>query len=104
MVGTDKAGQAGLADQVDHHLGRLIGAVILSSVISAGANLATDGARENGFVDDLGDSAAQQAVTIGSQIVDRQLDVQPTITIRPGFRLNILVNKDMLFPEPYEGA
>ncbi len=103
MVGTDEAGYAGLADQVDHHLGRLIGAVILSSVISAGANLATDSAQENSFVDDLGDSAAQQAATIGSQIVDRQLDVQPTITIRPGFKLNILVNKDMIL-EPYEGA
>ena len=103
MVGTDKAGYAGLADQVNHHLGRLIGAVILSSVISAGANLATDSAQENNFVDDLGDSAAQQAATIGSQIVDRQLDVQPTITIRPGFKLNILVNKDMIL-EPYEGA
>ena len=103
MVGTDKAGYAGLADQVDHHLGRLIGAVILSSVISAGANLATDSAQENSFVDNLGDSAAQQAATIGSQIVDRQLDVQPTITIRPGFKLNILVNKDMIL-EPYEGA
>ena len=103
MVGTDKAGYAGLADQVDHHLGRLIGAVVLSSVISAGANLATDSAQENGFVDDLGDSAAQQAATIGGQIVDRQLDVQPTITIRPGFKLNILVNKDMIL-EPYEGA
>ena len=103
MVGTDKAGYAGLADQVDHHLGRLIGAVILSSVISAGANLATDSAQENSFVDDLGDSAAQRAATIGSQIVDRQLNVQPTITIRPGFKLNILVNKDMIL-EPYEGA
>ena len=103
MVGTDKAGYAGLADQVDHHLGRLIGAVILSSVISAGANLATDSAQENSFIDDLGDSAAQQAATIGSQIVDRQLDVLPTITIRPGFKLNILVNKDVIL-EPYEGA
>ena len=102
MVGTDKAGQAGLADQVDHHLGRLIGAVILSSFISVGANLATDSG--NDVTDALGDAAAQQAAQVGGRIVDRQLDVQPTITIRPGFRLNILVNKDMLFPEPYEGA
>ena len=77
MVGTDKTGQAGLADQVDHHLGKLIGAVILSSFISTGANLATDNSRDNSFVDDLGDSAAQLAVTTGSQITDRQLNVQP---------------------------
>ena len=101
MVGTDKAGYAGLADRVDHHSGRLFGAVLLSSLITAGANLVSnnDG---NGFTEDLGDAAAQQAVTIGGEIVRRQLDVQPTITIRPGFKLNILVNSDMVL-EPYRG-
>lgn len=98
MVGTDKAGYAGLSDRVDHHLGRLIGAVILSSFISVGANLATDGG--NDITDALGDAAAQQATQVGSQIVDRQLDVRPTITVRPGFRLNILVGKDVIL-QPY---
>ena len=94
MVGTDKAGYAGLADQVDHHLGRLIGAVILSSFISVGANLATD--TGDNVVDALGDTAAQQAAQVGGEIIDRQLNIQPTITVRPGFKLNILVNKDMI--------
>jgi len=102
MVGTDKAGYAGLADQVDHHFGRLIGAVVLSSFISVGANLATD--RGDNVTDALGDAAAQQAAEIGSEIVNRQLDLQPTITVRPGFKLNILVNKDIVFPEPYSGG
>ncbi|MGI9450603.1 MAG: TrbI/VirB10 family protein [Geminicoccaceae bacterium] len=98
MVGTDKAGYAGVADQVDHHWGQLFGAVFLSSVISVGANLAVDNGSNNGLVADLGDAAAQQAATVGSQIVDHQLDVQPTITIRPGHRFNILVNRDMILP------
>ena len=102
MVGVDKAGYAGLADQVDHHLGQLIGAVTLSSFISVGANLATDSG--DNVTDALGDAAAQQAADIGSQIVNRQLDVQPTITIRPGFKLNVLVNKDIIFPEPYSAG
>ena len=101
MVGTDKAGYAGLADQVDHHGGRLFGAVLLSSLITAGANLVSN-SDDNGFTEDLGDAAAQQAVTIGGEIVRRQLDVQPTITVRPGFKLNILVNKTMIL-EPYDG-
>ena len=101
MVGTDKAGYAGLADQVDHHGGRLFGAVLLSSLITAGANLVSN-SDNNGFTEDLGDAAAQQAVTIGGEIVRRQLDVQPTITVRPGFKLNILVNKTMIL-EPYDG-
>ena len=102
MVGTDKAGYAGLADQVDHHLGRLIGAVILSSFISVGANLATDSG--DNVTDALGDAAAQQAAEIGSEIVNRQLSVEPTITVRPGFKLNILVNKDIIFPGPYSAG
>ena len=68
MVGTDKAGYAGLADEVDHHLGRLIGAVILSSIISVGANLATDSGDD--VTDALGDAAAQQAAQVGSEIVE----------------------------------
>ena len=98
MVGTDKAGYAGLTDQVDHHLGQLIGAVILSSFISVGANLATD--TGDNITEALGDAAAQQSAQIGGEIVDRQLNIQPTITVRPGFKLNILVNKDMIL-EPY---
>ena len=96
MVGTDKAGYAGVADQVDHHTGRLFGAILLSSVISVGANLATDNGSNNALVANLGDAAAQQAATVGSQIVDRQLNVQPTITIRPGHRFNVLVGKDTI--------
>jgi type IV secretion system protein VirB10 len=100
MVGTDKTGAAGLKDQVDYHAGSLIGAVLLSSIIGAGANLATDSGSDGGFVDDLGDAAAQQAAQVGAEIVRRQLDVQPTITVRPGFKLDILVGRDIIL-EPY---
>ena len=100
MVGTDKAGAAGLEDQVDYHIPGLVGAVLLSSIIGAGANLATDSSADGSFIDDLGDAAAQQAASVGSDIVRRQLDIQPTITVRPGFRLNILVGKDIVL-EPY---
>jgi len=55
----------GLADQVDHHSGRLFGAVLLSSLITAGANLVSN-SDDNGFTKDLGDAAAQQAVTISA--------------------------------------
>ena len=100
MVGTDKTGATGLQDGVDYHISSVVGAVLLSSIIGAGANLATDSSADGSFVDDLGDAAAQQAASVGSEIVSRQLDVQPTITIRPGFKLNILVNKDIIL-EPY---
>lgn len=101
MVGADKTGAAGLKDSVDHHIPSLIGAIFLSSVISAGANLATDSSREGGFTDDLGDTAAQQAASIGSNIVNRQLNIQPTITVEPGFKLTIIVDRDIAL-EPYQ--
>ena len=101
MIGADKTGTAGLEDQVDYHIPGLVGAVLLSSIIGASANLATDSSTDGGFIDDLGDAAAQQAASVGSDIVRRQLDIQPTITVRPGFRLNILVSKDIAFPAPY---
>ena len=50
MIGADKAGYAGLADQVDHHGGRLFGAVLLSSLITAGANLVSN-SDDNGFTE-----------------------------------------------------
>ncbi len=99
MAGTDKKGQAGVADQVDHHTFRLLSAVLLSSFITAGANV-VENSDDNGFTRDIGDAAAQEALRIGGKIVDRQLDVQPTITIRPGGTMRVLVNRDIIL-EPY---
>jgi type IV secretion system protein VirB10 len=50
----------------------------------------------------IGDSVAQQANRIGEKIIDKQLDVQPTITIRTGWPLRVLVTKDMVLA-PYSG-
>ena len=100
MAGTDKKGQAGVADQVDHHTFRLLTAVLLSSFITAGANV-VENSDDNGFTRDLGDAAAQEALRIGGKIVDRQLNIQPTITIRPGWTMRVLVNRDIIFLGPY---
>lgn len=100
LSGTDKKGQAGVADEVDYHFGRLAGAVLLSSFLVVGGNV-VENSDDNGFTGDLGDAAAQQAVDIGSRIVDRQLEVQPTITIRPGWTMRVLVNRDIVLA-PYD--
>lgn len=99
MRGTDAAGYAGLADQVDYHLDKLVTASLLSGVIAYAGNLA--GGRQTltltpGNV--VGDAVAQQAATTGSNIVQRQLNVQPTITIRPGWPVRVLVNRDIVLP------
>jgi len=98
MPGTDQTGQAGLADKVDYHLGKLAEATALTTALAYAGNLARNpqSTSGNGNQDVVGDSVAQQANRIGEKIIDRQLDLQPTITIRSGWPLRVLVNKDML--------
>lgn len=105
MPGTDQLGQAGLRDRVDYHLDRVGGAVALSTALAYSGNLARGpGGRGRGGDDArdvIGDTVAQEASRVGQRFVDRELDVQPTITIRSGWPLRVLVNKDMLLA-PYE--
>jgi len=100
MAGTDKLGQAGVADRVDYHTLRLLRAILLSSFITVGANV-VENSDNNGFTADVGDAAAQEALGVASRIIDRQLDVQPTITIRPGWTMLVLVNRDIILA-PYD--
>ena len=103
MPGTDPQGYAGLEDQVDYHLDKLGTAVALTTGIAYAGNLARSPHGGNGqdVRDVVGDTVAQEGAKIGQRIVDRQLDVQPTITIRPGWPLRVLANKDILL-SPYE--
>ena len=100
MVGTDKAGYAGLADQVDSSSWSARSAPSSSHRSSLLARISRRIPAITSL-DALGDTAAQQAAAESAdEIIDRQLNIQPTITVRPGFKLNILVNKDMIL-EPY---
>jgi len=99
MRGTDASGYAGLADQVDYHADKLASAAVLSGVIAYAGNLA--GGRQTLTLtpgDVVGDAIAQQAANTGSSILQRQLNVQPTLTIRPGWPVRALVNRDILLP------
>ena len=98
MRGTDGAGYAGVEDRVDYHTGKLMLGAALSTAIAFAGNLArNDSSRSD---NDVGDTIAQESSKLGSSIIERQLDVQPTITIRPGWPLRVLVNKDILLT-PY---
>ena len=91
---------AGLQDGVDYHWWDLAKAAGLSTLLSVGAELAVDNddqlvqAIRNGGQDTINDA--------GQQIVRRQLNVAPTITIRPGFPVRVLVTRDLVL-EPYGG-
>lgn len=106
MVGQDKSGLAGFNDKVNNHWGRVIAGAVLSSLFSAGYQLSQknrDNFSGNGVRS--GDIAAAsvglQVSQVGSRLTERNLNIQPTLEIRPGYRFNIRVNKDMLFGGPY---
>jgi type IV secretion system protein TrbI len=100
LPGTDPAGQAGLRDRVDHHLDRLIGGAALASLLGVGAELAQPdrGSGQGQVIVAARDSAQESVTEVGQQITRRNLDVQPTLTIRPGFALRVLVQRDLVLP------
>jgi len=87
---------------VDYHAVKLAESVALTTALAYAGNLARDPKSSSGYggSDVVGDSVAQQANRIGEKIIDRQLDVQPTITVRAGWPLRVLVNKDLVLA-PY---
>lgn len=102
MQGTDPTGAAGLSDRTDNHLDRLIGAIALSSVMSVVANRAEDRDDRASLTQSLGDAAAQEAARTGAKIVDRALAVRPTLRVRAGAPVRVLVMRDIGL-RPYPG-
>jgi type IV secretion system protein TrbI len=101
LQGTDPQGFSGLEDQVDHHWGQLFRAAALSTLLGVGTQLAID--NESEIARAIRESAQDSASDIGQQIVRRQLDIQPTLTVRPGFPVRIVVNRDLVM-QPYGAA
>ena len=96
--GADTQGFAGLEDGVDYHWRKLFMAAALSTLLGVGAELATNS--DNSLATALRDSAQDTVNQTGQQFVRRQLDVQPTLTIRPGFPIRVILTRDLVL-EPY---
>jgi type IV secretion system protein VirB10 len=97
--GADAAGQAGLEDGVDNHWGALLKAALLSTILAVGTELGSD-QNESDIARALRRGTGDTVNQAGQQIVRRNLNVQPTLTIRPGFPVRVLVNRDLIL-EPY---
>lgn len=91
---TDAAGQTGLEDRVDRHWGAMLRAALVTTVLGAGTELAAGG--DDGLTRALRRGTQDSLDEVGRQIVGRQLDVQPTLTIRPGFPVRVLVTRDLV--------
>jgi type IV secretory pathway VirB10-like protein len=97
--GADTGGYAGLEDEVDNHWGMLFKAAVLSTLLSVGAEAGTSNT-ENNLAQAIRQGASNSISQTGQQIVQRQLNIQPTLTVRPGFPVRVIVTRDLLLT-PY---
>lgn len=97
LPGTDTAGYAGVSDRVDYHTWQLLKGIGLATLLGVGTELSF-GSSENDLIAAIRESAQENASQAGQQIVQRNLDIQPTITVRPGWPIRVLVNKDIILP------
>lgn len=97
--GADAQGYAGVEDGVDYHWADLFKAAALSTILSVGAEDGSSG-QESDMVRALRQGAAESVSQTGQQIVQRQLNIAPTLTIRPGFTVRVVVTRDLVL-EPY---
>lgn len=99
--GADTAGNAGLEDEVDHHWFQLFKGAALSTLLGAATEVGSS-ATDNEIIRALRRGAGDTLNQTGQQVVRRNLNIQPTLTIRPGFPVRVIVNRDLVL-EPYRG-
>jgi type IV secretion system protein VirB10 len=93
--GADTQGYSGLQDAVNNHWGALFEAALLSTFLSVGAEAGTSN-QENNLIQAIRSGASDSVNQTGQQVVERELNIQPTLTIRPGFPVRVIVNRDFV--------
>jgi type IV secretory pathway VirB10-like protein len=103
LPGIDPAGYAGLEDGVDWHWDRILAGAALSTLLGVGAELAApDRTGSDSKIIIATRQSGQDTVNqVGQEITKRNVSIQPTLTIRPGFPMRVMVNKDMIL-RPYQ--
>ncbi len=107
MAGTDAEGYGGFTDQVDNHYFQVFGSAILIAAIGAGIDMSMPASSPYGYqltpTDAARKSFAESFGRVAEQTISKNLNVQPTLEIRPGYVFNVLVDQDMAFPGSYRG-
>jgi type IV secretion system protein VirB10 len=105
MVGHDASGAGGFHDQVDNHYLRLVSTALLLSAFTAGIEMSQPQTTSaSGLLSPSAEATqalGQQFGQLGMEVTRKNLNIQPTVKIRPGYRFNVRVNRDIAFAEPY---
>lgn len=101
MPATDNAGRSGLTDKVDTHSDTLFGGAAISTMLGVGTELALDG--DGRLVDAIRQGSQQSMTRAGDQLVGSRLNIAPTIVIRPGAPVRLLVERDLILA-PWKGS
>jgi type IV secretion system protein VirB10 len=103
--GDDSTGAAGFRDQVNNHWGRILSGALLTSLFSAGIEVSqgtnSSVLQSPSVGQQVGQAVGQQVGQLGVEVTRRNLNIQPTIVVRPGYRFFVRVEKDLLFSGPY---
>ncbi|OUI98588.1 MULTISPECIES: TrbI/VirB10 family protein [Acetobacteraceae] len=102
LPGGDAIGQSGLSDEVNNHWGQLFKAAIVTTLLSVGSEAGTSQS-ENNLAQAIRFGASNGFSMVGNRLIDRSLNVQPTLTDRPGLPFTILVGHDLLL-RPYQNG
>jgi type IV secretion system protein VirB10 len=107
MAGTDAEGYSGFNDKVDNHYFRTFGSAALVALIGTGIDMSMPESSTLATQDTASDAArrsfAEAFGRVAELTISKNLNVQPTIKIRPGYRFNVLVDQDIIFPSNYGG-
>jgi type IV secretory pathway VirB10-like protein len=101
LPATDAAGYAGLEDQVDYHTWTLLRGIAMSTLLGVGTQV-TFGNGQSNLVQAIQQSTQESANQAGQRIVEKDINIQPTIMVRPGWPLRVIVHKDFIL-RPYQG-
>jgi type IV secretion system protein TrbI len=106
MSGTDAQGHSGFNDKVNNHYFKTFGSAVLIALIGTGIDMAVPQSSTLATQDTASDAARRNfAETFGrvaDRTIQRNMDVQPTLEIRPGYKFNVLVDQDIVFPQAYK--
>jgi len=107
MPGADEAGYSGAHDQVNNHYWRLFSAAFFMSAVTAGISYTQD-KNNSGSINgnptagsEMSQALGQQLGQVTAQLISKNMNIAPTLEIRPGYRFNIIVTKDITFSKPY---